>query len=67
MRYLVAVTKIQEAVILAAGRGTRMRELTGDSGFTAFLRKLGAILTSEAKDLTVIQIEGGVNARCKSG
>src|SRR4029077_12861841 len=30
MRYLVAVTKIQKAVILAAGRGTRMRELTAD-------------------------------------
>jgi NDP-sugar pyrophosphorylase family protein len=28
MRYLVAVTKIQKAVVLAAGRGTRMRELT---------------------------------------
>ena len=30
MRYLVAVTKIQKAVILAAGRGTRMRELTAE-------------------------------------
>lgn len=30
MRYLVTVTKIQKAVILAAGRGTRMRELTAD-------------------------------------
>jgi dTDP-glucose pyrophosphorylase len=30
MRYLVSVTKIQKAVILAAGRGTRMRELTND-------------------------------------
>ena len=30
MRYLVAVTKIQNAVILAAGRGTRMRELTAE-------------------------------------
>src|SRR4029077_17756424 len=30
MRYLVAMTKIQKAVILAAGRGTRMRELTAD-------------------------------------
>jgi dTDP-glucose pyrophosphorylase len=30
MRYLVAVTKIDKAVILAAGRGTRMRELTAE-------------------------------------
>ena len=30
MRYLVAVIKIQKAVILAAGRGTRMRELTAE-------------------------------------
>ena len=30
MRNLVAVTKIQKAVILAAGRGTRMRELTAE-------------------------------------
>src|ERR1700751_6309877 len=30
MRYIVAVTKINKAVILAAGRGTRMRDLTGE-------------------------------------
>ena len=30
MRYLSAMTKINKAVILAAGRGTRMRELTAE-------------------------------------
>ena len=30
MRYLVAMTKIDKAVVLAAGRGTRMRELTAE-------------------------------------
>src|SRR6201987_2423119 len=30
MRYIVAVTKINKAVILAAGRGTRMRDLTNE-------------------------------------
>jgi len=48
------------------GFEARMRALTGESGFTEFLRKLAAVLTNEAKDLSVIQIDGGVNARCKS-
>jgi dTDP-glucose pyrophosphorylase len=30
MRYVVTVTNIQKAVVLAAGRGTRMRELTAE-------------------------------------
>ena len=49
------------------GFDARMRALTGDAGFAEFLRKVATLLTDETSDLTVMQKQGGINARCKSG
>jgi hypothetical protein len=42
----------------------RMREMTGDPGFAAFLSKVSAVLTGECKEPGAIQMEDSEHARC---